>query len=268
MTKSKRVELSRIICDDLADNGYNNGQSFVQFTDNIYDVQMHEVKNWLDTKPFMTYDTKPGSVTVEDIDTIGAALKLAKDGAKVAILNFASAWQPGGGWLKGASAQEECLCYRSTLFASIAAATPHYADHHVNEYPYNPHRFLYTPNMFIYRDENGDVMSEPVKIGCFSCAAVDYRQLSKHPNLDRARGNEIMGERINAILTAMNLIGYTHIVLGAWGCGVFKNFPKEIAGKFNEYLFTNKNTFKRIIFAIPNKDSENYQVFKRMIKDW
>lgn len=42
---------------------------------------------------------------------------------KTAVLNLASDEYPGGGWETGSCAQEECLCYSSTLFHTISQAS-------------------------------------------------------------------------------------------------------------------------------------------------
>ena len=51
-------------------------------------------------------------------------------------------------------------------------------------------------------------------------------------------------------------------VLGAWGCGVFKNDPGMVAEVFHEHLSGEFATaFDRVVFAIPGKHTENYQAF-------
>ena len=51
-------------------------------------------------------------------------------------------------------------------------------------------------------------------------------------------------------------------IVGAWGCGVFRNNPHFIAETF-KYLLDNefKDVFEAVIFAIPDKGGKNYQVF-------
>ncbi|KAK4040630.1 hypothetical protein C8A01DRAFT_15531 [Parachaetomium inaequale] len=66
--------------------------------------------------------------------------------ARVAVLNMASDRSPGGGWLKGASAQEEALCFRSTLAASL----------HRNLYPIQHRTGLYTRDVVIFRESMGE----------------------------------------------------------------------------------------------------------------
>jgi uncharacterized protein (TIGR02452 family) len=56
----------------------------------------------------------PAKVVVSAKRTFEAA-SVYKD-TKVAVLNFASASNPGGGVVRGANAQEECLCRCSDLY--------------------------------------------------------------------------------------------------------------------------------------------------------
>ena len=64
------------------------------------------------------------------------------------------------------------------------------------------------------------------------------------------------------------------LILGAWGCGVFKNDPQRIASMFwhvinelnNEYAFK-RTSLKHIVFAIindKNANSDNLKTFENM----
>jgi uncharacterized protein (TIGR02452 family) len=57
-------------------------------------------------------------------------------------LNMANAYIGGGGWLKGALAQEEALCYRSSLSFTLKRRF----------YPLNDDESVYSPTVIIIRD--------------------------------------------------------------------------------------------------------------------
>jgi uncharacterized protein (TIGR02452 family) len=53
------------------------------------------------------------------------------------------------------------------------------------------------------------------------------------------------------------------LILGAWGCGVFRNDPEEIAGLFKKHLHGKyKNKFKRVVFAVLTKNEEMLKLFE------
>jgi uncharacterized protein (TIGR02452 family) len=73
--------------------------------------------------------------------------------------------------------------------------------------------------------------------------------------------------RITGILELAISKGVETLILGAYGCGVFKNDPNRVAGYFKTALIDEgrKEQFKHICFAIPSVSSKNYQEFKRVL---
>ena len=81
---------------------------------------------------------KEAEIIISKKRTFEAAQDYAKLGEKVAVLNFASSTNPGGGVVNGAGAQEECLCRISTLYFTLDT------DENWKRF-YNPHRKARTP---------------------------------------------------------------------------------------------------------------------------
>ena len=91
-------------------------------------------------------------VTGETSTGAGQRLVLGEGAAGVAILNFASARNPGGGYLGGARAQEEDLCRSSALYTTLLEARDYYEAHRADRDTRYSHRVIFSPGVPVYRD--------------------------------------------------------------------------------------------------------------------
>lgn len=193
------------------------------------------------------------TITIEDADTLKAAQRFDHP----ACLNFASHKRPGGGYKAVQNipmpikTQEEDLFRRSDLPQSMD--TPHIRKH----YPLKGLKGIYTNGVQVWRDEKL-VPHTPYDIALITVPAV------VNPTDDDA---ELVQNKIKRILDIAADNHHNTLILGAWGCGVFRNDPTTIAETFCKYLKNEFNgVFENVIFAIPGKNSQNYQLFEAVIE--
>jgi uncharacterized protein (TIGR02452 family) len=179
--------------------------------------------------------------------TLAAARRLVGEGHRVVALNFASARHPGGGFLNGARAQEESLCRASALYECING-NPMYAYHAPLRGGMYTNYAIYSPDVPVFKDDDGNLLDEPYLCGFITAPAVNAGVLGDDER-NRVRGE--MEARVRKVLAIAAGHGHDAAVLGAWGCGVFKNDPVMIAGLFRESLSTGfAGAFDRVIFAV------------------
>ncbi len=153
---------------------------------------------------------------------------------QVLVLNFANPVRPGGGVRYGAHAQEEDLCRKSTLLASLEneTAAPFYAGHQ-DAGPLASDAILLSPNVEVFRDENNELLDEPFVVSVLSCAAPRIRTGARPPEEEL---EALLYRRILGILQVAAAYGYHYLVLGAWGCGAFGNDAGQVARLFEKAL--------------------------------
>lgn len=211
-------------------------------------------------------------VIVEGNDCLVAAERLVKEGYNPALLNFASAGHPGGGVENGARAQEETICRRSTLTRSIFSFDPGYASrfgYALQSGEYYPivseFSAVYSPDVTVFRKGlDCELMEEPYNVAVITCAALNLNgkysiRLTRDGKMPQ-RAIEITRNKIRTIFRIGLTYGHDSLVLGAFGCGAFKNPPKEIARIFHEVMEEPefKNKYKLITFSIiENHHSHN-----------
>lgn len=195
-------------------------------------------------------------ITVRNESTLAAAQRLAEMGKRPAALNFASAKHPGGGWLSGARAQEETIARASGLVACIEG-NPMYARNAALSDALYMDDAIYSPNVPVFRDDAGALLSEPYVCSFITSPAVNAWVVLERDRSRRAEVHAAMGRRVRRVLAIAALHEHGALVLGAWGCGVFCNDPAEVAGLFAEALAESfHGAFAEVVFAVLDSSPE------------
>ncbi|MFJ2742828.1 TIGR02452 family protein [Streptomyces sp. NPDC087440] len=166
-----------------------------------------------------------------------AARRLTGEAADpVAVLCFASARNPGGGYLNGAQAQEEALCRASALYTCLLRAPEFYAHHRAERDVFYTDRVIHAPGVPVFRDDRGALLSDPYRIGFLTSPAPNTGVIRRNDPVQVHRVPQVLARRAERVLEVAVAQRYRRIVLGAWGCGVFQNDPATVAGIFRELL--------------------------------
>ena len=74
-------------------------------------------------------------------------------------------------------------------------------------------------------------------------------------------------KRLERILDVAVMNGEEAVILGAFGCGAFRNQPEIVAEAAANVIQNYRKAFRVIEFAVycGTKEDRNYQVFKEMI---
>ncbi len=202
-------------------------------------------------------------------------------GQRICVLNFASATNPGGGVAHGSSAQEECLCRCSTLYNCLntrAIWDGFYTPHRKSGNPLHNDDIIFTPNVQVLKDDDYNVLPQPFAVDVITCAAPNLRPKpsnSYNPNEGEAIDippQELFHLYIDRTQRIMEVAAYNNadvLILGAFGCGAFRNDPLLMARAFNCSLQHYLHHFHTVEFAVycrPDKDT-NYRTFKEIIQE-
>jgi len=202
-------------------------------------------------------------VTRETTAEAGRRLVQHEGVAHVVGLNFASAKNPGGGFKSGAKAQEEDLARCSALYACQLTQPRYYdANRACGSMLYTDH-IIYSPDVPFFRDDAHALLEEPFVYSIITAPAPNAGEAAKRPG-ESAAVKATLHARARMVLDVARRHEHTHLVLGAWGCGVFRNDPRDVADAFGDWLAGDfRGAFERVVFAVydPAKDSPRHRAF-------
>lgn len=229
----------------------------------------------------VTYNANRYNTPCKIYVTTNRTMEAAADyyGNKIAVLNFASATTPGGGVRNGSSAQEEALCRVSNLYLCLT-------DKKVWELFYQKNRdarnnihtddIIYTPDVTVIKDDDYNMYqdSDQFKVDVITCAAPNLREVPANSfNKDFGEPITLSDEELYKVhykraVKIMEVAASNNIeilILGAFGCGAFRNNPKVVAKAYKDAVEHFRHAFKEIEFAVycPPKDPTNFNEFKQ-----
>lgn len=205
-------------------------------------------------------------------------------GKRVCVHNFASATNPGGGVIRGASAQEECLCRCSTLYFNLNTKQcwdEFYGPHRAFHNPIYNDDCIYTPEVIVLKSDTEfpQLMPEKewYKVNVLTCAAPNLREKpsnrmnpyagSKQVILTHQELLELHLNRGRRILNVAAKHGNEVLILGAFGCGAFQNPPEVVAECYRQLLKEYDGVFETVEFAVycTEQNRKNYEVFQDIL---
>lgn len=205
---------------------------------------------------------------VRNETTFSAARRLvSKFGAgRVAALNFASAKNPGGGFLQGSQAQEESLARASALHACLQQHLDYYESNRKEWSLLYTDHLIVSPRVPVFRDDDDRLLEEPWEVTILTAPAPNAGAVLKNQQQSAGQIVPTFRRRIELVLAAAVAFDQTALVLGAWGCGVFKNDPSVVAGLFGEFLLPGgefASAFEHITFAVLDRGRETIGPFEK-----
>lgn len=193
---------------------------------------------------------------------------------KTAVLDFASATMPGGGVLIGSRGQEEDLCRYTTLYFNLNTdfLRENYYEKNKKDRPLiKCSTCIYIPDVQIIKNPENPMARFSEKqyfpIDVIVCAAPNLRKVSEIPTEDKLLAYH--EERAKNIFQCAAKHGVSNLVLGAFGCGAFRNPPEIVAKAYKQVLTEYENLFESIIFAFNcvSEEDKNFSAFSHALRN-
>ena len=200
--------------------------------------------------------------------TFAALQWLKEEGATdLGCLNFASAKTPRGGFLKGAQAQEEALARSSGLYDCLLMQPDYYEINRKHRSCLYQDVAIVSPCIPFIRNDEGTLLEEPVIATVITSPTPNARAVAANEPDAILRIIPTLQRRAGMVLRMAVIHGVKNLVLGAWGCGVFRNDPAAVADAFKQLLQVGGNyhgRFQRVVFAVymSTREQANFNAFQ------
>ena len=179
------------------------------------------------------------------------------------VLNLADDNFAGGCIESGSGAQEESLFRRTNYYLTLVQKL----------YPIRKDEAIYSPEVKVVKttEQSGwKVIPDGLwpELAFIACPGVKYPDLIYRHNEDGTENEKVLNEndtemlktKIKLIIQIANKYGHKTVVLGALGCGAWKNPPKYVAEIFKEVLEEYDGYVENYVFAILNTRSDTQVV--------
>jgi len=242
-----------------------------------------QIDSIINETSFSALQTEPECViTCENIDSFSMAHKricLSQNSSnqepkKILVLNFANPINPGGGVRRGARAQEEDLCRKSTLLLSLESdvAKEYYLYNRDMPVDTASDAIILSPTVEVFRGDKAELINDSFVVSVMTCAAP--RKMDWVEELPEQEYAALFYNRIVHMLKCAACWGYKSLVLGAFGCGAFNNDAAMVSDLFHKafhdlglYAKTQNKLFHSIDFAVLDQSYDQYN-FKQFCRNF
>ncbi|MCL4264923.1 MAG: TIGR02452 family protein [Anaerolineae bacterium] len=191
-------------------------------------------------------------VTGETTQVAAHRLTHSEGCKELVLLNYASARNPGGGFITGAKAQEEDLARCSGLYPCLLTQPGYYeANRKQSSLLYTDH-IIYSPDVPFFRTHSSNLLPEIFLASVITAPAPNAGEVLRREPEAQPLIAQTLRRRAGMVLAVARENGHRSVLLGAWGCGVFRNDPPLVADIFGNWLISPdfSNCFDRVVFAV------------------
>ncbi len=266
ISRSRAAEIARETAQIMRDGRYTDNSSHAHYIEADIEKAVAQTRlyapDWkaesLGEQKFTT------RIEVTNETTFSAARRLFVEGKNAVSLNFASATNVGGGWLNGARAQEEYLCRNSVLAQCIGEKREFYEYHREHRAPRYSDMMLYSPEVTVIRDDFGNLCA-PWPCSIITAAAPHLNHGLVMPLTEL---HILWRQRTARVFDIALANRHDSLVLGAWGCGAFKNDPTMVAQAFGEVAEKYDGQFEVLLFAVLDVGLRqgNFEPFEKQLQ--
>ncbi|XSG76826.1 TIGR02452 family protein [Herpetosiphon llansteffanensis] len=270
MKREERKSIAQRTLDCLSAGGYfNQADQWVSIAEVHHAAEQASTIVWPDTVLAAINNARQQpSINIYAATTLEAAQRAAQAGQRVGILNFASAKNPGGGFLGGSQAQEESIARSSGLYPCLTKCSEFYRYHkQQNDLLYSD-ALIWSPQVPVVCDDAGNWLDQAYLVDVITMAAVNAGAIRQNRTGQSAEIEPAMRQRMQRLLAFCANQPIERLILGAWGCGVFGNDPALIARLFKEVIGQQSWPFSQIDFAIydPSPSQANVGLFAKIVQ--
>ena len=186
------------------------------------------------------------------------------------LLNFASARNPGGGFISGAKAQEEDVSRCSGLYPCLLTQPTYYEVNRKQKSLLYTDHIIYSPQVPFFRTASRNLLDYYFLSSTITAPAPNAGEFLRRNPGGKKELEETFRRRAKMVLSIAQDNGHRSLLLGAWGCGVFRNDPHFVADVFATWLESPEfqGCFEHVIFAVydPSKTKNTFRAFQAQFK--
>jgi uncharacterized protein (TIGR02452 family) len=218
-------------------------------------------------------DGKEPRIEVTSETTQVAAHRLVHDEGcgDLVLLNYASARKPGGGFLNGAKAQEEDLTRCSGLYPCLLTQPVYYTQNRAHSSKLYTDHVIYAPGVPWFRIRSRELLEYIFLASVITAPAPNAGQVLRRDTTAGPRIEATLRRRAGIVLAIAREQRHRTLLLGAWGCGVFRNTPSLVADAFGAWLLSPafRGCFDRIVFAVydTSRDQRTLRAFETRFRE-